>query len=178
MKNAPEKFETLRLNAIRLGEDDLERLYQMDGNRKLAATLGGVKSEEESLKYLHRNLSHWDENGYGLWMFYEKESGSFIGRGGLRNVEIEGNPEIEVVYALLPEFWGKGIATEIAVELTHIAAELLNLSELVAFTLVTNVASQRVMQKVGFIYERDFTYKELPHVLYRLKLKEEKIVGA
>jgi RimJ/RimL family protein N-acetyltransferase len=41
-------------------------------------------------------------------------------------------------------------------------------SDLVCFTLTTNHASQRVMEKVGFRYERDVLHAGLPHVLYRL----------
>ena len=39
--------------------------------------------------------------------------------------------------------------------------------DIVCFTLPTNRASQRVMEKVGFVYERDITHANLPHVLYR-----------
>jgi RimJ/RimL family protein N-acetyltransferase len=39
--------------------------------------------------------------------------------------------------------------------------------ELIAFTLPNNVASRRVMEKTGFVYERDIVHALLPHVLYR-----------
>jgi RimJ/RimL family protein N-acetyltransferase len=48
-----------------------------------------------------------------------------------------------------------------------VAFERLRLPGLVCFTLETNRASRRVMEKAGFRYERDFVYKDLPHVLYR-----------
>jgi RimJ/RimL family protein N-acetyltransferase len=47
-------------------------------------------------------------------------------------------------------------------------SELLGLDDIVAFTLPTNDASRRVMEKLGFSYERDIEHAGMPHVLYRL----------
>ena len=47
-------------------------------------------------------------------MFSEAIHDSFVGRGGLRRIEIGGRNEIELAYTLTPEFWGQGLATEIA----------------------------------------------------------------
>jgi RimJ/RimL family protein N-acetyltransferase len=44
----------------------------------------------------------------------------------------------------------------------------LGLSSLVAFTREENIASRRVMEKVGFLYERDFLDEGVQNVLYRL----------
>ena len=49
-----------------------------------------------------------------------------------------------------------------------VAFRQLALRDLVAFTVTDNVASRRVMEKVGFRYERDFMHHDLAHVLYRL----------
>jgi RimJ/RimL family protein N-acetyltransferase len=54
----------------------------------------------------------------------------------------------------------------------RVGFELLNLSHLVSFTLPTNIASQRVMQKAGFRFERDIALANSPHVLYRLSAAE------
>jgi RimJ/RimL family protein N-acetyltransferase len=54
--------------------------------------------------------------------------------------------------------------------LVGLARERLGLEEIVAFTLPHNVASRRVMEKVGFRYERDIEWAGLPHVLYRQRL--------
>jgi len=49
-----------------------------------------------------------------------------------------------------------------------VAFERLGMEELVCFTLTINRASQRVMEKAGFEYERDVVHAGQPHVLYRL----------
>jgi len=82
---------------------------------------------------------------------------------------VEGIEETEIGYALMPEFWGECLATEIASASVRVASRHLNTRELVAFTLPTNLASRRVMEKCGFAFERDIVWKDLPHVLYRLR---------
>jgi RimJ/RimL family protein N-acetyltransferase len=73
----------------------------------------------------------------------------------------------------MPELWGKGLATEIARALLKIGFEHLGLAQLVAFTITTNHASRRVMEKVGFTFERELAHAGLPHVLYRIRRDAE-----
>jgi [ribosomal protein S5]-alanine N-acetyltransferase len=77
---------------------------------------------------------------------------------------VGGNVEVELAYALVAEYWDRGLATE----MLAVAFEHLGLTELVCFTLTANRASRRVMEKVGFEYERDVVHAGQPHVLYRL----------
>ncbi len=121
------------------------------------------------MENLNWNLKQWEDNGFGYWMFYLKDTKEWIGRGGLRRVEVGGNIEVEVGYALMPEYWGQGIATEIAQTSVKIAFEILGLDNVVSFTSTTNIASQRVIEKAGFKYERNIIHAGSPHVLYRKK---------
>lgn len=157
----------MKLKPSPLVEADLGELCRMHADVRVMATLGGVRSEERTREFLRTNLAHWDEHGFGLWMFREAATGAFVGRAGLRHVRIAGREEVELAYALMPEFWGRGLATELARGLVRIAFEELALAELVAFTITTNQASRRVMEKVGFAFERELVHAGVPHVLYR-----------
>jgi ribosomal-protein-alanine N-acetyltransferase len=163
------EVQTPRLLLHRLTAADLDDLTRMHLDPRVMATLGGVRSPEQTREWLAQRLEHWRQYGFGLWLVRERETGRFAGRGGLQHVEIDGRDEIEVGYCFLPDFWGRGLATELARASIRAAFAVLNLPEIVCFTLTTNHASQRVMQKAGFRYERDFVYKDLPHVLYRLR---------
>lgn len=55
----------------------------------------------------------------------------------------------------------------LATAFLDVAFPRLALSDVVAFTLPTNHGSRRVMEKLGFSYEREIIYTGLPHVLYR-----------
>lgn len=164
-----ESFTTSRLIARKLNLVDFINLTQLHINTEVMSTLGGTRSAQQTQSYIEKNLQHWDQNGFGMWLFFLKENNEFVGYGGLRRVEIEGTDEIEIPYALLPKFWGKNYATEIAQACVEVGFEILRLNNIVCFTLLSNKASQRVMQKAGFQYEFDLIYCDLPHVLYRIK---------
>lgn len=161
-------FRTDRLVATRLSATDLDELCRMHRDTRVMATLGGTRSEERTKQFLRTNLGHWDDHGFGLWVFRAASDGAFVGRGGLRHVHIGGHDEVELAYALMPELWGFGLATEMARALLKIAFEQLALAQVVAFTITTNAASRRVMEKLGFTFERELVHAGLPHVLYRI----------
>ena len=89
------------------------------------------------------------------------------GRGGLQYTFVAGTNEVEVAWAIVPDRWGQGLATELARASVALAFDDLRLREIVAFTLPHNVASRRVMEKSGFEYEGPIVHAGLPHVLYR-----------
>jgi len=169
-----ETFHTDHLIAERLREEHFDELRRMHRDPRVMATLGppgvpdGLLSDEETRQFLSRHLDHWDRYGYGLWVFRDRADGRFVGRAGLHNTHVGGNDEVELAYALMAEFWGKGLATEMARAVMTVAVERLNMMDVVCFTLTTNRASQRVMEKAGFEYQRDVVHAGLPHVLYRI----------
>ncbi len=177
----PETFSTDRLIAERLRDEHFDELRRMHRDLRVMATLapagapnGGVLSDEETQQFLHRHLDHWNRYGYGLWVFRDKADGRFVGRAGLYNTRVGGNDEVELAYALEAEYWNRGLATEMARAILRVAFELLQMTGVVCFTLTTNRPSRRVMEKVGFEYERDAIHAGLPHVLYRMSALEWK----
>jgi ribosomal-protein-alanine N-acetyltransferase len=166
---------TDRLIAERLRAEHFVELRRMHRDRRVMATLapagapnGGVLSDEETRQFLRRHLDHWERHGYGLWVFRDRADGHFVGRAGLHSTNAGGKEEVELAYALMAEYWGRGLATEVAEGILAVAFGRLHMTEVVCFTLTTNRASQRVMEKVGFEYERDFVHAGLPHVFYRI----------
>jgi ribosomal-protein-alanine N-acetyltransferase len=157
-------FRTDRLLAVRLREEHIGEIQRIHLDPNVMATLGGLRSDEESAHYLRDNLDHWYRYGYGMWVFRDRAHGRFVGRAGLRNTHVGGNDEVELAYALMADYWGRGLATEIL----KLAFVRLDLDDIVCFTLPTNRASQRVMEMAGFEYERDVVHAGTPHVLYRV----------
>jgi ribosomal-protein-alanine N-acetyltransferase len=164
-----EQLVTARMTARRIAEGDFDDLLRINQDPQVMATLGGVRSAAEVRQMMRAALEHWERHGYGIWIFRERDRGRFIGRAGLRSVTIEGEQVVELLYALMPEYWNRGVASEMAQAIFD-AARTLALEEVVAFTLPSNRASRRVMEKAGFHYDRDITWAGLPHVLYRRKL--------
>jgi ribosomal-protein-alanine N-acetyltransferase len=161
------ELRTARLRLTRMGPADLDDLVRMYRDPQVMATLGGVRTEAWVTLYLENQMAHWDEHGFGFWTVRDIDTGQFVVRGGLRHATVDGQVEVEVGYGLTAEFWGRGLATELAHESVRVGFAELRLANLVCFTLLTNLVSRRVMEKAGFRYERDIVYADSPHVLCR-----------
>jgi [ribosomal protein S5]-alanine N-acetyltransferase len=162
-----DSFTTPRLHAERLTAAHWLDLRRMDGNEPFMALLGGVRDTAGTVAYLEMNVKHWADHGYGIWMLRDAATAAIIGRAILRHLDVEGVDEVEVGYGFMPEYWGRGLATEIARECVRIGFEQLGLRSMVAITTPANLASQRVMAKAGLVYERDIVHAGVPHVLFR-----------
>lgn len=167
--DAVDRFETQRLRAERLRATDYADLCRMNQNSRVMETIGGLRSDETTREYLRKNLEHWDRYGFGVWILRSKVDGMLVGRSALRHADVDGNDETEIGYALMPEYWGLGLATEVSRAMLQIAFERLGLAEVVAFISPGNLASRRVVEKIGGSYERDIEHAGLPHVLYRIR---------
>lgn len=164
---APEHFETERLRAYRLQPEHFALLLAMHQDPVTMATLGGVRSEEQTRDYVQGFLEHWERNGFGMWLLYDREQ-NFVGRTALRRMEVGGQVEVEVGCALLAPFWRQGLATEAVSALVAVAFNRLQLPNIVGFALPENHASIRILEKLGFRYEKDILHAGRRHVLYRL----------
>ena len=150
--------------------DDLpgyERVFlEPEMQRWLAPPPLPPNDSEAAAARLARDIAHWQKHGFGAWVLRDADTGEFIGRAGLQKRWFDG-PEIELAWAVVPEHWGEGIATEAARAAIAHAREL-GIAEVVAFTLPDNVGSQRVMQKAGMEPAGMIEHAGLPHVLYRI----------
>jgi RimJ/RimL family protein N-acetyltransferase len=115
-----------------------------------------------------RTIAHWERHGFGPWILRDRTTDAMVGRGGLARTHIAGRDEVEIQWAIVPDRWGEGLATELARTAADVAFTDLEIDAIVAFTLLDNAASRRVMEMAGFTYEQDTTHAGLPHVLYRM----------
>jgi ribosomal-protein-alanine N-acetyltransferase len=96
-------------------------------------------------------LAHWTERGYGWWAVELKKSGELIGWCGLNH--LPDTDEIEVLYLIGEDHWGKGLATEAAFSTVEYAFEVAGLETLVGIVHPENIASRRVLEKIGMTYK-------------------------
>ena len=132
--------------------------------------LGGVRDEAQTTEYLEKNLAHWAEHGFGSWILRDAVSRRVVGRAILRHLDLDGVDEVEVGYSLDPEFWGRGLATEIAAACLAYGRDALRLESVVALTLPHNERSRGVLEKIGMTFDREVIHDGVPHVLYRVHL--------
>ena len=86
---------------------------------------------------------------------------------GLFPLNWEG-PEIELAYHVVPSAWGRGYATEAAEALLAVAWEA-GLDHVVAVAMPGNVASRRVMEKLGMSFQGSTRYRDFDVVRYSLE---------
>jgi RimJ/RimL family protein N-acetyltransferase len=131
--------------------------------------------------FLARIRRHWQERGFGLWALASRDDSRLLGFVGLSVPRFAAafTPCVEIGWRLAADVWGRGYAPEAAQRVVSYAREVLQLAEIVSFTVVHNQRSQRVMQKLGMRRDAadDFRHPLLdaadrlaPHVLYRLAL--------
>jgi [ribosomal protein S5]-alanine N-acetyltransferase len=166
-KGLPETFSTERLRAERLTAAHWPEIHRMHRVPEVMTHLGGVRTDAQTAEYFDRNLRHWDQYGFGLWILRARTGDDVIGRALLRHLLVEGVDEIEVGYAFYPAFWGRGLATEVTAACVRFARDELRVKTIVAITAPANLASQRVLLKNGLVYDREITHDNAVWSLFR-----------
>ncbi|WP_256806076.1 GNAT family N-acetyltransferase [Bradyrhizobium sp. Bra64] len=161
-------FSTSRLTAERLNEDHLDDLVALHLDAEVSRYLGGVRAPEVTRTYLGTNMAHWDQHGFGLWVLRSKD-GTFAGRAGIRHIMVDDIDEIEIAYAFKREFWGQGLASEIATALTDIGLSRFELPSLIGIVYVGNGASRRVLEKSNYLLEQSTIRHGNDVVIYRIR---------
>ena len=111
-------------------------------------------SHAEAAYDVQNILDHWRRHGFGHWAVEERESGRFVGRTGIKrhddwDLDAE-NTEVGWLYDR--SVWGQGYATEAAREAVRFCFEELDRPEVISIAHPENLASRRVMEKVGLRY--------------------------
>lgn len=99
---------------------------------------------------MQRVASHWDAHDLGIWSVRNKSEGSLVGHCGL---VLNEPPDVELIYAFARSLWGRGFATEASACVAAYAFQRCGLDQLIALVFAENVASVRVLEKLGFIRE-------------------------
>jgi RimJ/RimL family protein N-acetyltransferase len=120
---------------------------------------GETLDREGSEKRFGQMLAHWAIHEFGTRFMIERETGACIGLVGLERARPEAvelaEEEVEIGWWLEPAAWGRGFATEGAAAVRDEAFEQVGLARIVARFQPVNVASGRIMEKLGMSHERD-----------------------
>ena len=100
----PETIDIDPLVGERLNQSHLPEWERLYSDPEVMRTLGGLRPAEWIEENLAEHIKKWEEYGFGLWLFRHKDTGDFVGRGGLHVVFVEEAEVVEVGYALLPKY--------------------------------------------------------------------------
>ena len=152
----------------RIGQDDLKDLVRLHREAQVAAGLGCALADGEIATQLEHLAGQWEQHGFGWWAVRDPASGRFIGRGGLRPLAPDAPAEAELGCALLPEYWNRGLATELARVSVAQGFVRLHLEQVVGFMLPSNSGARRVMEKTGLRLEGSISRAGAQRAHYRL----------
>ena len=155
--------------------DDDQRRFELDSDPAVMRFInGGRPTPLADIKniFLPRLLAyHRQSPQYGFWAAIEKENNAFIGWFHFKPAA-DHPGEIELGYRLMRRAWGKGYATEGSRALLENGFRNGGVQVVTARAMPGNIASIRVMQKMGMRYERRYVDGNgVPQVKYRLTRK-------
>jgi RimJ/RimL family protein N-acetyltransferase len=159
------EIETARLRLRTWREDDLAPYARICADPEVMRHLSGPMTREQSEEQVSEFVRHWEERGFGLWAVEEKPSGAFIGLLYHEDWS-EGEHRTEVGWRLDRPFWGRGLATEGATASLRYGFEKLGLERIISIAVPENLASRRVMEKLGMTLRGETRFKGYDVVWY------------
>ena len=129
---------------------------------------GHVFTVEETSAWLAHNADEWKQSGFCVWAAELKPEGKFIGYLGVSEPTWfpELMPTPEIGWFIDRGYWGQGLATEGASATIRFAFEQLDAERLIAIYNAQNVASGRVMEKIGMSF-----WKQIAHPRFGVPLR-------
>ena len=159
-------IETERLLLRMFKAEDLEVIYCLfsDADVQKYLSVENKRTREQLRIALKNFVCRWEERGFGLWCVTEKKTGEMVGYCGFQY--FDNMPQVEIIFAFLRNFWSKGFATEAAKACLRFWFEEMNRDQLFAATSPENLASLRVLEKIGMSYVEKSNHYRMDLVTY------------
>ncbi len=156
--------ERLRLRPFVISDvDEIHRLWTTRGVRRFLWD-DEVITREQAQSAVEESAALFTEKGYGLWAVCLKGDERIIGFCGYWFFHEP--PQLELLYGLAEDEWGKGLATEAATAMISHGFEHLGFDRIVASTDAANLASIRVMERSGMRFEKRESTNGLDTIYY------------
>jgi RimJ/RimL family protein N-acetyltransferase len=154
-----EQLTTERLLLRRFVDADREPFARLNADPEVTRYLSGPMTRAESDGLIERVRDHWDRWGYGLYAVEVRAEPGLVGFVGASHHRALPD-DVELGWRLARGVWGRGYATEGALAVRDAAFAELALPRLISITTDENVASRRVMEKLGFRYDRHVPFEQ------------------
>ena len=148
-------LSTDRLNIRELTTDDALFILRLLNEPSFIHFIGdkGVRDIEGARQYiLNGPIASYQQHGFGLYLVTRKTDDLSLGICGL--LKRDSLSHVDIGFAFLPEFWNKGYAFESASAVMDYGKDVLKLTRIIAITNKDNVASAKLLEKLGLRFER------------------------
>jgi|TARA_B110000902_G_scaffold6928_1_gene8272 RimJ/RimL family protein N-acetyltransferase len=150
-------IETNRIIFRALSADDFDAWMPLFALKEVAIFLDmdqKLTQRERCQQWFDKSF-HRQENNLGIMhAIIDKKTGQLVGQCGLLIQTIQNTERLEIGYSILPEFWGRGYASEAATTFRDYAFENNLADSLISMVHVDNIASEKVAIKNGMAFEK------------------------
>jgi RimJ/RimL family protein N-acetyltransferase len=159
-------FETQHLILRPFEAADLTLFSEINANAKVMRFFGAPYTTVETADMIARCADKQTRYGYAFSAVVTYDNNQLIGMAGLSRLEdgVPFAPCTEIGWRLTPSAWHNGYTTEAALAWLDYGFQTLGLTEVLSYTPELNIASYRVMQRLGMqrVADLDFDYPSLP----------------
>jgi len=179
------RLETTRLLLHPFTWDDVDVLHRLWTDPMVRKYLWDdqIIPRETVVEVVEASLESFRQHQFGFWTLSFRERGALVGFCGLRHfMDDSGSQpemaEVEILYGVAAQHWGKGIATEAARAVLQFGFEEAGLERIYAGADPPNAASIRVMEKLGLRFARQTLVNGLEAVYYSYSIAPADFRGA
>jgi RimJ/RimL family protein N-acetyltransferase len=154
-------IETERIIIREFILEDFEAVFEYGSNAAVNKYTGDIslKTKDEAKGIIKNiNLKEYKKYGYGRWATIYKPTNKIIGFAGLKFLP-EFN-ETDIGFRFLPEYWNKGIATEVAKPILNYGFKNFDLKRIIGIADPKNIGSCKVLEKIGMTFYKSAIYDE------------------
>jgi [ribosomal protein S5]-alanine N-acetyltransferase len=159
-------LETPRTFMREILGNDYDFLLRMMSDPEVMRYYPAPYTGKDVREFINRMRIRYREDGCGLWMLVDRESGEPLGRVGLLRQTVNGADEFEIGYMVHRPFWRRGLATEAALAVREYAFTERKLPQVVSLIHPQNVPSQGVARKLGMEVTGRTLQAGLEHLVY------------
>lgn len=148
-------LQTERLTLRNLTVEDAPFILELLNEPSFIQNIGdrGVRTLDDACRYLQNGpLASYRQHGFGLLAVELKATGAAMGMCGL--IKRDNLPDVDIGFAFLPRYWGKGYAHEAAAAVMRYGRDVIKLDRIVAIVSPGNNGSINVLRKLGLTFER------------------------
>ncbi|MGN0107376.1 MAG: GNAT family N-acetyltransferase [Hominilimicola sp.] len=163
-------LETPRLYLREMTQADYADLCEILQDEKAMYAYEHAFSDTEAQQWLDKQISRYQNDGFGLWAVIDKGSGKFLGQCGITWQDVDGEQVPEIGYLFKRKYWHSGYAAEAAQGCKKYAFEMLGFDGVYSIIRDNNIASQNVAQRNGMkvitTIVKHYYGMDMPHLVF------------
>ena len=167
-------IETERLRLREFNSTDGELIFELLNSQGWLKYIGSrsIATIDDAVNYIETKLQKgYRESGFGFYLVELKATGVKTGMCGL--VKREGLDDVDIGFALLPQYENKGYAYESSMAVIQYAKNKLKINKLAAITMPSNLTSVKLLEKLGMKFDKKISLPGDPEELFLYKMELE-----